>query len=97
MKVRILAPAIEDLANGRIFYNSRGEGVGSYFMDCLISEIDSLSLHAGLHVIRMGYFRMVTRRFPFAIYYQIEGDTAVVHRVLDCRRDPNWIIRELRK
>jgi plasmid stabilization system protein ParE len=97
MKVRILPPAMEDLADGRTFYDSREKGVGAYFMDSLFSEIDSLSLYAGLHAIRLGHYRMIARRFPFAIYYQIEGDTAVVHRVLDCRRDPSWIRNSLKK
>jgi hypothetical protein len=42
MKVQILPPAMEDLANGRTFYDSREKGVGAYFMDSLFSEIDSL-------------------------------------------------------
>src|SRR5713226_7148631 len=47
MKVRVLRPALEDLASGREFYNQQQEGVGDYFFDSLFSEIDSLLLLVG--------------------------------------------------
>ena len=49
MKVRILRPALEDLAKGREFYERQQEGVGGYFLDSLFAEIDSLVLSAGIH------------------------------------------------
>src|SRR5687768_15452916 len=97
MKVRILRPALEDLAVGREFYDRQELGIGGYFFDSLFTEIDSLVLYAGIHRIHFGYQRLLARRFPYAIYYRISGEEAVVHRVLDCRRDPKWIRSELRK
>ena len=97
MKVRILRSALEDLSNGRRFYQRRGPAVGAYFFDSLFSEIDSLVLYAGIHKIHLGHHRLLARRFPFAIYYRVIADEAVVFRVLDCRRDPNWIRKALEK
>jgi plasmid stabilization system protein ParE len=95
MKVRVLRSALEDLAAGRRFYDRQQEGVGAYFFDSLFSEIDSLTLYAGIHRIEFGFHRMLARRFPFAVYYRVTGDEVVVLRVLDCRRDPARIRREL--
>lgn len=97
MKVRTLRPAIEDLAAGREFYDRQSEGVGGYFFDSLFAEIDSLVLYAGIHRVQFGYHRLLAKRFPYAVYYRIAGSEAVVHRVLDCRRDPRWIRDELKK
>ena len=91
MKVRVLRPALEDLASGRRFYDHQEEGVGDYFFDSLFSEIDSLVLYAGIHPVRFGFHRLLARRFPYAIYYRVIAGEAVVFRVLDCRRDPGWI------
>ena len=88
MKLRVLRPALEDLISGREFYNKQQEGVGQYFLDNIFSEIDSLVLHAGIHPVQFGFYRMLARRFPYAIYYQILDGQAVVFRVLDCRNDP---------
>jgi hypothetical protein len=35
-------------------------------------------------------------RFPFAIYYRESGDEIKVFAILDLRRNPTWIRKELR-
>jgi len=95
MRLRILRPALEDLAAGREFYDRQQPGVGARFLDCLFSEIDSLVLYAGTHRKIFGHHRHLARPFPYAIYYRLSGDEIVVHRVLDCRRDPKRIRRTL--
>jgi len=40
---------------------------------------------------------MLSKRFPFGIYYEVEGQTAYVYAILDMRRDPLWIRSELQK
>jgi hypothetical protein len=97
MKVRALRPALEDLAGGREFHNRQQEGVGDYFFDSLFSEIDSLSLYAGIHRVQFGYHRLLARRFPYAVYYRMIAGDAVVFRVLDCRRAPHWIRKSLKE
>ena len=40
---------------------------------------------------------MLSRRFPYAIYYKIENESEIlVYRVLDLRRDPKKIKRLLK-
>ena len=96
MKIRILSAALHDLADGRLFYEKQGEGLGDYFFDSLFSDIDSLALYAGIHPKYFGYHRMLSKRFPYAIYYRFENESvAVVWRVLDLRRDPKKIKRSL--
>ena len=89
MKIRILSSAFNDLARGRDFYEEQGEGLGGYFLDSLFSDIDTLMLYAGIHRKVLGFHRLLSKRFPHAIYYQIEAENeAVVYRVLDCRQNP---------
>lgn len=95
MRIKILQSAIEDLYAGRLFYENQGEGVGIYFFDALFADIDSLAVYAGIHQKVFGYHRMLSKRFPYAIYYKIESDVAVVMRVLDLRQDPKRISQVL--
>jgi plasmid stabilization system protein ParE len=96
MRLRILESAIEDLDRGRLFYERQGEGLGAYFLDSLFSEIDSLILYAGIHRKVFGYHRLIARRFPYGVYYRLENDeVVVVWRVLDLRRSPARIRREI--
>jgi hypothetical protein len=43
VKVRILSPAQQDLEQGYQFYDPHSPGLGSYFLDCLYSDLDSLA------------------------------------------------------
>ena len=96
MKIRILDLAEADLQVAHRFYEDQQTGVGDYFLDSIYSEIDSLVLYAGIHTQIFGYHRQLCRRFPYAVYYSIDPDVISVWRVLDLRRDPAWIARQLR-
>ncbi len=91
MRVQVIDEAIRDLADGYRFYEGQAEGVGEYFLDSLWSDINSLRLYAGVHAVHHGCHRLLSNRFPFAVYYRIEDRIARVRAVLDCRRDPDWI------
>ncbi len=71
-----------------MFYARLGKDIGDYFLDSLFSDIGSLELYAGMHMKVFGYHRMLDKRFPYALYYRVDGDLCVVFRVLDCRREP---------
>ena len=94
MKIRdvtVLKQVKNDLIEGRIFYDSNEKGIGDYFYDSLVADIESLRLYSGIHPLHLGLYRMLSKRFPFAVYYIIQDDTAIVVAVLDLRRDPAWI------
>ncbi len=92
MKVRILGAASRDLVEGYRFYEKLAPGVGAHFLDCLFADIDSLTVTGGIHATHFGRFhRLLSKRFPFAIYYRVEQQTAMVYAVLNCRRNPAWI------
>ncbi len=54
MKVRLLPEAIGDLELGVDFYESQAPGLGAYFLDSLISDLDSLELFGGIHAMDRG-------------------------------------------
>jgi len=95
VKIEVLDEAKEDLISGFHFYEAQSPGLGSYFLDSLFSDIDSLLLYAGIHRVILGSHRCLSRRFPFAIYYRIENDTIRVRAILDCRQHPALIRQRL--
>lgn len=97
MKTRILSPAEKDLEEGYRFYESQSLGLGSYFLDSLYSDIDSLAYFGGIHQLVFGYHRQLSKRFPFAVYYRLFDNVVVIFAVLDCRRNPTWIRERLTK
>ena len=95
MRVQVLDEATVDLADGFHFYERQAVGLGEYFLDSLWSDVHSLCLHGGIHAIHNGYYRLLSKRFPYAVYYLIEDGVARVRAILDCRRDPKWLSQRL--
>lgn len=96
MKVQVLEEALGDLAAGYHFYESQSDGLGTYFLDSLWSDVDSLCVYAGIHPVYLGYHRLLSKRFPFALYYRIDMNVARIRAILDCRRNPAWIRNRLK-
>lgn len=98
MKIRILDAAQHDLTSAYRFYEAQAKGLGSYFLDSLYADIDSLMFFAGIHqVVQGGYLRVLAKRFPFAIYYRLDAGTVMVYAILDCRRNPAWNRKRLKQ
>ncbi|HND55664.1 MAG TPA: type II toxin-antitoxin system RelE/ParE family toxin [Pirellulaceae bacterium] len=88
MRIRLLPEAERDLEIGADFYESQKTGLGVYFHDCLSSDIESLEVYAGIHEQYRGFYRFLSRRFPFVIYYKVNADWVEIYAVLDARQDP---------
>ena len=59
MKIRdvyILKESVDDLNEGEAFYDLQELGVGAYFWDYIIADIDSLIIYAGIHRKKLGFF-----------------------------------------
>jgi hypothetical protein len=91
-----LAEVSDDLNDGKAFYDRRAPGLGNYFWDSLMADIESLYLFAGIHNKKLGYHRMISKRFPCSIYYDVQDDVARVVAVLPMRRNPAWIVKKLK-
>jgi plasmid stabilization system protein ParE len=96
-RVIILADAAEDIEAARDFYEAQEPGIGEYCVDSLLADIESLGLFSGIHPLHFEFHRVLASRFPFGIYYREVGKETQVFAVLDLRRDPNWIRKELGK
>ena len=90
-EVTLLDESIDDLRAGKRFYEKNEPGIGVYFTDSAMADITSLRLYAGIHSVRFGYHRMLLKRFPFAVYYDKDGNDVFVVAVLDMRQNPESI------
>lgn len=92
--IRLLDAARADLRAGRRFYKRLQPGVGAWFWDSLLADIELLHIHAGVHARQYGYYRLLARRFPYAVYYELDWQYITVVAVLPLRRDPAWVTRQ---
>ena len=92
MQIRLTRSTEEDLVRGVEFYEAQQQSLGTYFLDSLYADIDSLILYAGIHAKPTGRFhRALSKRFPFAVYYEVKNDIITVVAILDCRQNPSAI------
>jgi plasmid stabilization system protein ParE len=98
IKVQISEDALQDLNDGFLFYEAQATGLGDYFAACLKADIEGLRISAGVHrVVYEDYHRLLSRVFPYGIFYTLSGEVAVIWAIIDLRRDPVWIREHLKE
>ena len=88
MRIKVHRSAKVDLLDARLFYEEQQEGLGDYFASSLESDIESLKLYAGIHRQYRGFFKALSQRFPYSIYYRIVDGVVRIYAVLDNRANP---------
>jgi len=83
-----LEQVAHDLNVGEDFYKRQNMGLGKYFRDTILSDIESWWLYEAIHQKVYGLYRLLSKRFPYTIYYDINDATVIVFAVLDLRQNP---------
>jgi plasmid stabilization system protein ParE len=93
-RVTIRPAAQTDLEEAREWYESKRPGLGDEF---LLSIADALSRleesPEQFPVYYKDFRRVLTDRFPYKVFFRIEGDAVIVFRVLHAARDHRWLLR----
>jgi ParE toxin of type II toxin-antitoxin system, parDE len=96
--VRIAAEALEDLSEGYRFYERKEPGLGEYFYSHLRADIEGLKVTGGIHrIAHRNLHRLISKTFPWAVFYTQSQQVVTVVAVIDCRRDPKWIRKHLER
>lgn len=96
ISIRISEDAFEDLNQGFLFYETQSAGLGDYFISCLRADIEGLQITAGIHpLVYSDYHRLLSRIFPYGVFYSCQNDSVTIWAVVDLRRDPQWITDRL--
>ena len=83
-------PAVEaDVEAAFDWYEAEEPGLGVEFVAELRAAYHRILDHPfGYQDLRSGIRRALTSRFPYAIYFSIEGETIVIVAVLSTAREP---------
>jgi len=94
--IDIADKALADLDDGFRFYERREHGLGEYFAISLRADIEGLKSTAGIHrQTYRNFHRLLSKNFPWAVFYIITETGVTVVSVTDCRREPRWIRKHL--
>ena len=88
---RLVAEPRADLDVAATFdwYENEEAGLGQEFLDEICGAYDRIAGGPlAYQALRSGIRRGLLRRFPYAVYFAVEGDVVVVLAVLHVARDP---------
>jgi len=97
MTVIVRESIYADLREAVLFYEEQEPGVGREYLKHMLEEIDRLTAHPGIHAKKGRFHRAVIKKYHTAIFYTLTQETLDIRRVLDQRRDPKWLRRELKR
>jgi plasmid stabilization system protein ParE len=87
-RITIRPRAEADLQEARQWYNRQRAGLGDELLNVIDDVMVVLQKNPERHpVYYRGFRRAITRRFPYKIFYRIEGNSVIVFRILHARRD----------
>ena len=78
MNVDLRPEASADLVSAAAYFNDISDGWGDHFLDVIEVDLANLRNEAGIHAVHHGLPCKFAKVFPFAIYYRIEADSAMV-------------------
>lgn len=93
----LLPDAIEDVKGAYDWYESQSSGLGKEFLRSVDACLSLAKRNPEINALIYKTFRRaLVRHFPFAIFYEIEGDGLVVYSVFHCAQDPKRWKKRLR-
>jgi len=88
-EVRLRPEAEHDLADAAVWYEEQRQGLGVDLLDEVMAMFSMLAESPMLYpVVHRNTRRAIMHRFPFGIYYRIEGNTVLVIAVMHASRNP---------
>lgn len=88
-ELRLRAEAELDLTDASLWYEAQCPGLGHQFLDEVLAVFSSISkMPLSCQIVHRNTRRALVHRFPFGIYYRVEGDTIVVVAVMHGSRNP---------
>ena len=85
----LLRPRAEaDLKEARDWYEKRQPGLGEQFVDAVAEAVAQLAIDPERRpAYYRGFRRLLLSRFPYKVFYLLEGNAVVIIRVLHGRQD----------
>jgi plasmid stabilization system protein ParE len=92
MNVEFLEAARAEFIEAAEYYNEKQEGLGLEFSDEVRSTIERIIQYPeAWSPISKRTRRCRTKRFPFAVIYQVRGDTLLIIAIMHLHREPqSW-------
>ena len=96
-EVQVRRAAELDIAEAQIWYETQQSGLGGEFRAEVSGVIDRLAATPLIYqVVHRNIRRAMVHRFPYLVWYRVEGETVVILACTYAGRDPERVKTRLR-
>jgi len=96
--LRFLPEVEEDLIAGYRWYEEKAPGIGEDFLRSFFNRAAGIQRNPMLYPqVYRDFRRCLLRRFPYGIYFKMEGSDVIVIGVFHCARDPGSLGQRFRE
>jgi hypothetical protein len=89
MRLKLSAEARDEMLDAAAWYDSREPGLGTRFLSTCDQAFEQISNDPQRHPqIGNGFHRHLMLKFPFAVFYEIQGDLLIIAGVMHGARNP---------
>jgi plasmid stabilization system protein ParE len=87
----VIAPEAEsDITEAYVWYEDRRAGLGEEFLSSVDACLERIRRRPEMYpVVHETYRRTLTRRFPYAVFYEHSEAKVTIYAVFHTSRDPN--------
>lgn len=94
--ISFLPEVEEDAINGFRWYEEKAIGLGEEFLRLFYAIAGEINRNSLIYqTVYKDFRRCLLRRFPYAVYYKVEGQEIIVYALFHCARNPTVIKRNL--
>lgn len=87
--IKFAKEASDEFRHSVEWYETAAKGLGLRFTDEIDSAIERIRLNPELYQIIIKSIRRIqVNRFPYSIFYKIEGDVLIILRIFHNKRKP---------
>jgi toxin ParE1/3/4 len=92
MGIKLSAEAAEEMLDAAAWYDEQEPGVGADFISACEAAFDHIAKDPLRNIqVGKGFHRYVMQRFPFLIFYEMEGELLIISAVFHSARNPaHW-------
>ena|SRR5687768_15533018 len=88
MRIKLSAEAAEEMLDSVTWYDQREPGLGAEFLAACNHAFAEIAMDPARNLcVGRGFHRYLMRRFPFAIFYELQGDALIIAAIFHGARD----------
>ena len=97
IQLRILPEVFQDTTNAFNWYDDRESGLGEHFLSCFRATYNPITANPFTYrIVYKNYRRVLLHPFPYALYFRLQDEQAIITLVFHTARNPKTLRRILR-